>query len=206
MSLRRRLRRTPLHHLLPLRESYRADEPGIRWTQSGVHTLRIVAGGAERSDLTDSLLAQGYVCLDQALPEQLGSSLRADGERYEFLPPGGNGGGHFAMGSMEDSAPKGFAEWLRTVCDLRDFVPNEVTYQRYLREAGGLRVHRDQRYYVHCIAIATLRGTATFAGHDPEPPRQLGRSGRQSRSTSSCCRAGLRRLPTRGPSTASTLR
>jgi hypothetical protein len=121
--------------------------------------------------VTANLLPDGYVRLDNSLPELLVTSLVNDADRYELLPPGSNGGGHFAMGSMDDSAPKEFAQWVRTVCDVAAFVPNEVTYQRYDKHQR-LHVHRDQRFYAQCIVIATLRGTATFAVHDPEATHQ----------------------------------
>jgi hypothetical protein len=40
---------------------------------------------------------------------------------------------------------------------------NEVSWQRYLPSAGHIDPHRDQQYYVGCIAILTLRGSSPFA-------------------------------------------
>jgi hypothetical protein len=67
-----------------------------------------------------------------------------------------------------DSAPRRFADWLAGTPEwatVRPFTPNEASYQSYTCDGNGLPPHRDQRYYVHAIAIVTLDGEATFAVH-----------------------------------------
>ena len=117
----------------------------------------------------------GYVVLPDRLPTHLLEALRGDAYRYSFAPPNPRGGGAFAMASLanERGGPSAAARWLKsaaTNCGIKAWVPNEVSYQRYIPGGLGLPPHRDQRYYLFCIAIVTLEGSATFGIHSNAHP------------------------------------
>lgn len=120
------------------------------------------------------LATDGYCVLRDEFPRHLLEALRDDANRYAFRPPDPRGGGAFAMASLANTkgAPRLAAEWLtgmigggsRQLRQLGAFTPNEASYQRYA-SGQGLSPHRDQRYYISCIAIVTLEGNATFGIH-----------------------------------------
>jgi hypothetical protein len=113
--------------------------------------------------------SDGYVVLETGFPAAIADALVADACRYEFRLWSPRRGGAFAMAALDEAGATGAAAaWLSRAAateGLDGFVPNEVSYQRYTAGGNGLRPHRDQRYYGTCIAIVTLRGSATFAVH-----------------------------------------
>jgi hypothetical protein len=111
----------------------------------------------------------GYVVLRTGFPAALADALVADAQRYEFRRWSPRRGGALALAAMDEPGEaREAAAWLsRAAADhgLGAFDPNEVSYQHYTAGGNGLPPHRDQRYYATCIAIVTLRGSATFAVH-----------------------------------------
>jgi hypothetical protein len=117
---------------------------------------------------------KGYAVLRTGFPTALADALVADARRYEFHLWSPRKGGALGLAAMhEPGATQDAAAWLsRAAADhgLDAFHPNEVSYQRYTAGGNGLPPHRDQRYYATCIAIVTLRGSATFAVHGSRDP------------------------------------
>jgi hypothetical protein len=110
----------------------------------------------------------GHAVLSTAFPAALTDALVADAQRHPFRLWSPRKGGALAMAAADDPAPRAAIGWLSRAADdagFGPFVPNEVSYQRYTATGNGLPPHRDQRYYATCIAIVTLRGSATFAVH-----------------------------------------
>jgi hypothetical protein len=109
-----------------------------------------------------------HAVLATAFPTALGDALVADARRRAFRLWSPRRGGALAMAAPDDPAPRAAAAWLARAADeagFGPFTPNEVSYQRYTASGNGLAPHQDQRYYGTCIAIVTLRGSATFAVH-----------------------------------------
>jgi hypothetical protein len=112
--------------------------------------------------------ATSHAVLPTAFPAALADALVADARRHAFRLWSPRKGGALAMAALDDPAPRDAIAWLAHAADgagFGPFVPNEVSYQRYTATGNGLPPHRDQRYYATCIAIVTLRGTATFGVH-----------------------------------------
>jgi hypothetical protein len=110
----------------------------------------------------------GHAVLATGFPAALGDALVADARRHAFRLWSPRKGGALAMAAPDDPAPRSAIGWLSQAADdagFGPFVPNEVSYQRYTATGNGLPPHRDQRYYATCIAIVTLRGSATFGVH-----------------------------------------
>jgi hypothetical protein len=126
---------------------------------------------------TATRLAQdGYFVLRDEFPQHLLEALREDAYRYSFESADPRSGDSFVMGSLANAkgAPRLAAAWLAGMIGKQvsgqsrnpvDFAPNEASYQRYVVGGRGLPPHRDQRYYISCIAIVTLVGEATFGIH-----------------------------------------
>ena len=57
-----------------------------------------------------------------------------------------------------------------------DYVPNEITCQRYLDERSGITPHMDQRRYRLLVAAFTLVGEATFTVFEDRSARTIVRA------------------------------
>ena len=114
-------------------------------------------------------MQNGYAVLRTGFPAALADALVADAQRYEFRFWSPRKGGALALAAPDEpGATRDAATWLAAAAadhGFAGFAPNEVSYQRYSSGGNGLAPHRDQRYYAVCIAIVTLRGSATFAVH-----------------------------------------
>ncbi|WP_214403225.1 hypothetical protein [Pseudonocardia lacus] len=119
-------------------------------------------------------MQNGYAVLRTGFPTALADALVADAQRYEFRLWSQRKGGALALAARDEpGATRDAAAWLARAAaehGLPGFAPNEVSYQRYTAGGNGLPPHRDQRYYATCIAIVTLRGSATFAVHASRDP------------------------------------